>query len=135
MEEPSYISDTYLGLFLAQLRNDGYHIFVIRGSLDHCQGDDLIDFAPEGKIPFSQKRSAGAKEDESEETELEKAIAMSLGAGEEETEDALLQAAIAASLEGPFEQEPSTSQVRSAAEAGLSAEDMRRKRLEKFSNI
>ncbi|XP_078262902.1 ataxin-3 isoform X1 [Rhinoraja longicauda] len=39
---PELISDTYLALFLAQLQQEGYSIFVVRGDLPECAADDLL---------------------------------------------------------------------------------------------
>uniref|UniRef100_A0A4W3GXV9 ubiquitinyl hydrolase 1 n=1 Tax=Callorhinchus milii TaxID=7868 RepID=A0A4W3GXV9_CALMI len=38
---PELISDTYLALFLAQLQQEGYSIFVLRGDLPECEADEL----------------------------------------------------------------------------------------------
>lgn len=43
---PELLSDTYLGLFLAQLQNDGYSIFIVIGSLPSCQADDYLKRSP-----------------------------------------------------------------------------------------
>ncbi|XP_051869177.1 ataxin-3 isoform X3 [Pristis pectinata] len=39
---PELISDTYLALFLAQLQQEGYSIFVVRGDLPECEADELL---------------------------------------------------------------------------------------------
>jgi len=40
---PELISPTYLHMFLSQLQNDGYSIFVVDGTLAQCQADvDLL---------------------------------------------------------------------------------------------
>ncbi|XP_069493945.1 ataxin-3 isoform X2 [Ambystoma mexicanum] len=39
---PELISDTYLALFLAQLQQEGYSIFVIKGTLPDCEADQLL---------------------------------------------------------------------------------------------
>uniref|UniRef100_A0A4W3HDM3 ubiquitinyl hydrolase 1 n=1 Tax=Callorhinchus milii TaxID=7868 RepID=A0A4W3HDM3_CALMI len=39
---PELISDTYLALFLAQLQQEGYSIFVLRGDLPECEADELL---------------------------------------------------------------------------------------------
>ena len=41
-----YISDTYLSLYLAQLANDGYYIFVVRGDLPQCEADQILSLCP-----------------------------------------------------------------------------------------
>lgn len=140
LSAPSYISDTYLGLFLAQLKSDSYHIFVVRGNLARSEGDDFIDTSPEDQIPYHTKVSSPKKalpqgrslnEKTQEELELEKAIAMSFGPlegdGEATDEEALLQMAIDQSL-----QQDRTSSTRKADDAQLPVDEMRQKRLNKF---
>uniref|UniRef100_A0A3P9PHQ6 ubiquitinyl hydrolase 1 n=1 Tax=Poecilia reticulata TaxID=8081 RepID=A0A3P9PHQ6_POERE len=39
---PELISDTYLALFLAQLQQEGYSIFVIRGNLPECEAEQIL---------------------------------------------------------------------------------------------
>ncbi|XP_065828779.1 ataxin-3-like [Oscarella lobularis] len=39
---PELLSNTYLGLFLAQLQNEGYSIFVVRGDLPPCEADTVL---------------------------------------------------------------------------------------------
>ena len=56
LSEPSKLSDTYLSLYLAELKNSGYTIFKIRGEL-----------------PIISKQ-----EDFEEDFDLERAIALSL---------------------------------------------------------
>jgi ataxin-3 len=38
---PTYLSNTYLSLFIAQLQNEGYSIFVVDGVLPVCQADEI----------------------------------------------------------------------------------------------
>lgn len=42
MTGPELISDTYLALFLAQLQQEGYSIFVVKGDLPDCEADQLL---------------------------------------------------------------------------------------------
>ncbi|XP_043930652.1 ataxin-3 isoform X2 [Protopterus annectens] len=39
---PELISDTYLALFLAQLQQEGYSIFVVKGELPDCEADEVL---------------------------------------------------------------------------------------------
>ncbi|KAI5734019.1 hypothetical protein M8J77_001549 [Diaphorina citri] len=39
---PELLSNTYLGMFLAQLQNDGYSIFIVTGNLPYCEADDVL---------------------------------------------------------------------------------------------
>ncbi|XP_032819911.1 ataxin-3 isoform X1 [Petromyzon marinus] len=43
---PELISDTYLSLFLAQLQQEGYAIFAVRGSFPECEADQLLRLMP-----------------------------------------------------------------------------------------
>ena len=133
LDEPEYVSNTYLSLLLTQLKSDGYHIFVVRGDLPQCETDDEIDFSKD--IPYRSKKASKdtklAMEDKreaknEEDDDLEKAIAMSLGVEQGDSEQELLQAALDASLE-------SYSNQKRESEVDLSIDEIRRKRLEKFS--
>nr|CAH7723557.1 unnamed protein product [Callosobruchus chinensis] len=46
LPRPELISNTYLVLYLAQLRNDGYSIFVVFGELPECAADELLKNNP-----------------------------------------------------------------------------------------
>ncbi|KAL7304291.1 hypothetical protein TKK_0003092 [Trichogramma kaykai] len=39
---PQLISDTYLTLYLSQLINDGYSIFIVNGNLPACEADEVL---------------------------------------------------------------------------------------------
>lgn len=41
-KQPELVSNTYLSLLLKQLENEGYSIFVIRGTLPPCQADEVL---------------------------------------------------------------------------------------------
>uniref|UniRef100_A0A8D8RYT1 ubiquitinyl hydrolase 1 n=1 Tax=Cacopsylla melanoneura TaxID=428564 RepID=A0A8D8RYT1_9HEMI len=43
---PELLSNTYLGLFLAQLQNDGYSIFIVTGNLPFCEADKVLKETP-----------------------------------------------------------------------------------------
>jgi len=53
---PELISDTYLGLFLAQVENDGYSIFVVKGTLQPCEADLYLKHNPVSKDAFSKAK-------------------------------------------------------------------------------
>lgn len=46
LAKPELISDTYLALFLAQLRNEGYSIFIVSGELPECTADEILKQNP-----------------------------------------------------------------------------------------
>uniref|UniRef100_R4G302 ubiquitinyl hydrolase 1 n=2 Tax=Rhodnius TaxID=13248 RepID=R4G302_RHOPR len=95
---PQLISTTYLSIFLAQLQQEGYSIFVVRGGLPPCSADDLLKVTPAVQIarPSIKVRSPS-------ETELQKAIKLSLGESVNEEEESDIERAIKLSLaeQGP----------------------------------
>ncbi|XP_063804645.1 ataxin-3 isoform X2 [Pseudophryne corroboree] len=120
---PELISDTYLALFLAQLQQEGYSIFVVKGDLPDCEADQLLQMI---EIHQSQRprligedaaardlrvqRSEAAMEagrlyegptamDEDEEN-LQKALALSRQQIDMEDEEADLRRAIQLSIQG-----------------------------------
>ncbi|KAI9304823.1 Josephin-domain-containing protein [Cunninghamella echinulata] len=93
---PTYLSETYLGLLLQQIKDEGYSIFVVRGNLPKCEADRKALVLPKpslqekkkGCTPFSGKAyrltdndSTNNLEDyneDDEEKQLAKAIEASL---------------------------------------------------------
>ncbi|KAJ8290376.1 hypothetical protein GJAV_G00012050 [Gymnothorax javanicus] len=126
---PELISDTYLALFLAQLQQEGYSIFVIRGNLPDCEaeqilrimrveqrqrprliGEDAAAQSSSGQILSNQNMSVQQMLDvgqglednvlDEDEEELQKALALSRQDMEEEDEEADLRRAIQLSMLG-----------------------------------
>ncbi|KAM6961250.1 ataxin-3 [Aplochiton taeniatus] len=120
---PELISDTYLALFLAQLQQEGYSIFVIRGNLPDCEaeqilgvmrvhqqqrpkliGEDEAQSSGQGRsITHSQMETGPSLEEErvdEDEEELKKALALSREDMEVEDEEADLRRAIQLSMQG-----------------------------------
>lgn len=81
LKRPQLISDTYLALFLAQLKNDGYSIFVVFGALPECEADRLVQPVPPAPPP--------QQEDCDEDRDLQAALEMSLANDDEELQRAL----------------------------------------------
>ncbi|KAL0969075.1 hypothetical protein UPYG_G00222330 [Umbra pygmaea] len=122
---PELISDTYLALFLAQLQQEGYSIFVIRGKLPECEAEHILGIMKvqqqqrpkligedEAQSSSGMGRSSGQGSvveavpgveegvvDEDEE-ELRKALALSRQDMEVEDEEADLRRAIQLSMQG-----------------------------------
>ncbi|XP_076833966.1 ataxin-3 [Brachyhypopomus gauderio] len=120
---PELISDTYLALFLAQLQQEGYSIFVIRGNLPDCEADQILrimrveqqhrpkligEDEAQGSsgqrttVQHTSETRHGVEEgvvDEDEE-ELRKALALSRQDMEVEDEEADLRRAIQLSMQG-----------------------------------
>lgn len=64
LSDPELLSDTHLGLFLAQLQTEGYSIFVVQGSLPTSQADEILSYQPAvQKIPPYIIREDWIKED------------------------------------------------------------------------
>lgn len=119
---PELISDTYLALFLAQLQQEGYSIFVIRGNLPECEADQILGIMrvqqqqrprligeEEGQtssgsrsVALGQNEMAvGVEEDiVDEDEELKKALALSRQDIDVEDEEADLRRAIQLSMQG-----------------------------------
>uniref|UniRef100_A0A8C1E9C0 ubiquitinyl hydrolase 1 n=1 Tax=Cyprinus carpio carpio TaxID=630221 RepID=A0A8C1E9C0_CYPCA len=151
---PELISDTYLALFLAQLQQEGYSIFVIRGSLPECEADQilrimrveqqqrpkLIGEDEAQRMSVQQVSDPGHTADEvlldEDEEELRKALALSRQGMEVEDEEADLRRAIQLSMQGGSDtRSPSTAVTAgSSHESGsgekeaMTAEELRRRR-------
>lgn len=92
---PELISDTYLSIFLAQLQQEGYSIFIVIGSLPDCPADEELKKFPAVKVSKPVPKKTPVKTQQ--EFELEKAIKLSLGMPVDKDEEDL-QAAIELSL-------------------------------------
>ncbi|XP_044023542.1 ataxin-3 isoform X3 [Siniperca chuatsi] len=118
---PELISDTYLALFLAQLQQEGYSIFVIRGNLPECEAEQILGIMRvqqqqrprligEDEAQTSAGRSAALShtemgfgvEDEvvDDDEELKRALALSRQDIDVEDEEADLRRAIQLSMQG-----------------------------------
>ncbi|CAG8574735.1 1455_t:CDS:2 [Paraglomus occultum] len=114
LKGPEWISQTYLGMLLTQLKNDGYSIFVVKGIFPPCQADDYATSHPEAN---GSKKSA-------------------------DTDEEMLRAAIAASLlpTNDIQQESSSSsqaeinsQSTTSSSPPPTLEELRIRRLARFS--
>lgn len=129
---PELISDTYLALFLAQLQQEGYSIFVIRGNLPECEAEQILGIMRvqqqqrprligEEEAQTSAGRSAalaqaemGFVEDEvvDDDEELKRALALSRQDIDVEDEEADLRRAIQLSMQGAvMSNKPSESEM------------------------
>lgn len=160
LKEPELISDTYLAVLLAQLQQEGYSIFIVDGDLPQCQADvKLLENPVDVKQVLAsynfKKKSlktprAGNNEDFDDE-ELKKAIKISLmendldsdsrhglfpslayesssNKHDEPDEEDEFKKAIELSLQNN-NNNPTTSNAQTSS-AEMSAEDIRKKRLE-----
>nr|CAD7399849.1 unnamed protein product [Timema poppensis] len=120
---PELLSDTHLTMFLAQLQQEGYSIFVVFGSFPECDVDQLLHLVPAVQTtkprlinnPSKVLGSTNSKDSE-EDRELQKALKLSLAQegseeelvlpspGIEDPEDFKnLQKALSLSLQKPVE--------------------------------
>ncbi|ENN71024.1 ataxin-3 [Dendroctonus ponderosae] len=129
LAKPQLISNTYLALFLAQLRNEGYSIFIVSGELPECAADDILRnnpvkscSSPRSHVFQTQSSSSETDPDvqaalrlslqdsgqydspDVEEIALQEALRMSMQASssspeEDDDEDSLLKKAITMSLQ------------------------------------
>uniref|UniRef100_A0A3P9LZC2 ubiquitinyl hydrolase 1 n=1 Tax=Oryzias latipes TaxID=8090 RepID=A0A3P9LZC2_ORYLA len=104
---PELISDTYLALFLAQLQQEGYSIFVIQGNLPECEAEQILGIM---RVQQQQRpRLIGEDEAQTNEAvdddeELKRALALSRQEMDVEDEEADLRRAIQLSMQGvPFQ--------------------------------
>ncbi|KAM4540631.1 ataxin-3 [Fundulus diaphanus] len=114
---PELISDTYLALFLAQLQQEGYSIFVIRGNLPECEAEQILGIMRvhqhqrprligEDEAQTSVGTSTSQSQTdigfgvEDEDEELKKALALSRQDMEVEDEEADVRRAIQLSMQG-----------------------------------
>ncbi|XP_069686497.1 ataxin-3-like isoform X2 [Periplaneta americana] len=124
---PELISDTYLAMFLAQLQQEGYSIFVVFGSFPECEADTLLRLVPAvqtvkprplAPVKSQTLTSLASSHNQSSEEDLQRALRLSLGPQEDQDagpsqskdsqDDLDLQRALRLSLKGN-EQGPSSS--------------------------
>ncbi|XP_028994103.1 ataxin-3 isoform X1 [Betta splendens] len=144
---PELISDTYLALFLAQLQQEGYSIFVIRGNLPECEaeqilgimrvqqshrprliGEDEAQTSAGRAAALSQTEMGFGVEDEvvDEDEELKRALALSRQEIDVEDEEADLRRAIQLSMQGAVMSNKSeVADVKPGSQAVGSAEGQR----------
>uniref|UniRef100_T1JXD0 ubiquitinyl hydrolase 1 n=1 Tax=Tetranychus urticae TaxID=32264 RepID=T1JXD0_TETUR len=101
---PELISDTYLALFLAQLQEEGYSIFIINGELPACKSDQVLSTM---RVEQTEKPHAIVEYGDRSSTEAVKGDSFT-GEGDEES---CIARAIAASLESELEDEQKQLQL------------------------
>ncbi|MEQ2165007.1 hypothetical protein GOODEAATRI_012564, partial [Goodea atripinnis] len=133
---PELISDTYLALFLAQLQQEGYSIFVIRGNLPECEAEQILGIMrvhqqqrprligedeAQTSMGYSQADVGFSVEDDDE--ELKRALALSRQDMDVEDEEADVRRAIQLSMQGIAGDEQKGGQSET-----LTAEELRKRR-------
>ncbi|KAL1790601.1 ataxin-3 isoform X1 [Sigmodon hispidus] len=148
---PELISDTYLALFLAQLQQEGYSIFVVKGDLPDCEADQLLQMIKvqqmhrpkligEELSQLKEQRSCAEDSDlervleaadasgilDEDEDDLQRALAISRQEVDMEDEEADLRRAIQLSMQGSSrsvsQDAPQTSST------SLTSEELRKRR-------
>uniref|UniRef100_A0A3Q4MG72 ubiquitinyl hydrolase 1 n=2 Tax=Pseudocrenilabrinae TaxID=318546 RepID=A0A3Q4MG72_NEOBR len=135
---PELISDTYLALFLAQLQQEGYSIFVIRGNLPECEAEQILGImrVQQQQRPRligeeeAQTKMAFGVEDEvvDEDEELKRALALSRQDIDVEDEEADLRRAIQLSMQGSQAAGSAAREQREGQNETLTAEELRKRR-------
>uniref|UniRef100_F6RHD1 ubiquitinyl hydrolase 1 n=1 Tax=Monodelphis domestica TaxID=13616 RepID=F6RHD1_MONDO len=154
---PELISDTYLALFLAQLQQEGYSIFVVKGDLPDCEADQLLQMIrvqqmhrPKligeelahlkdqrmQKIDLDQSLEASHPYDgtgmlDEDEENLQRALALSRQEIDMEDEEADLRRAIRLSMQGSSRSSISEDIPQTSgtnSSASLSSEELRKRR-------
>ncbi|XP_024592078.1 ataxin-3 isoform X4 [Neophocaena asiaeorientalis asiaeorientalis] len=97
---PELISDTYLALFLAQLQQEGYSIFVVKGDLPDCEADQLLQMIRVQQMHRPKligEELAQLKEQRVQKTDLERVLEANDGSGTLDEDEEDLQRALALS--------------------------------------
>ncbi|XP_015720751.1 ataxin-3 isoform X4 [Coturnix japonica] len=139
---PELISDTYLALFLAQLQQEGYSIFVVKGDLPDCEADQLLQMirvqqvqrpkligeetaqSRDQRLPRSDVDQAievshpfdGTSMLDEDEENFQRALALSRQEIDMEDEEADLRRAIQLSMQGSRQSEFSNSLPQNASQ-------------------
>jgi len=97
---PELISDTYLALFLAQLQQEGYSIFVVKGDLPDCEADQLLQMIRVQQMHRPKligEELAQLKEQRVQKTDLERVLEANDGSTMLDEDEEDLQRALALS--------------------------------------
>ncbi|KAL9641601.1 hypothetical protein ABK040_013520 [Willaertia magna] len=95
LHEPSYLSPTYISLFLEQLKQEGYSIFIVCGDLPQCEADLLAPtFDPKTHKATPPPKTTSNNNNNS----IERIIQMQQGMQNNKNEDEELKRALEMSL-------------------------------------
>jgi len=120
---PELVSNTYLSLFLTQLQQEGYSIFIITGDLPGCEAEQLLRLMPAVQTVkphlLAQDKDSTSGADQEDE-DIDGALKEALRASKAEVEggDSALQHALKMSMEG-FYADPSYSSFSVPEETSL----------------
>jgi ataxin-3 len=153
LSKPQLITDTYLSVLLAQLQAEGYSIFIVSGELPKSPADmhlaECTLNVKEILSNYNKKRDYAPSNEDFDEDELKKAIKMSLAENDldfdyqsagpslahqstHSNEEEEFEKAIRMSLEGAKSSDANNKSTEEPKEV-LSIEEIRKRRLEKFS--
>ncbi|XP_060068444.1 ataxin-3-like [Ylistrum balloti] len=127
---PELISNTYLSLFLKQLLEEGYSIFIVGGNLPECEADMLLKIAPVVQqvkpklINENLSVSSNQPAEEEEDQQLQKVLAESRQA--DEHDDQALQKALQLSMEGYTWEPVPGSSAASSTQGAASGSDTKK---------
>ncbi|KAH9375947.1 hypothetical protein HPB48_012587 [Haemaphysalis longicornis] len=92
---PEPISRTYLALFLVQLQQEGYSIFVVVGPLPQCQADDFLEEDGDRDLQEALRKSL----QESQQQQQDTTATVPPETTSSLSEDEMLEAALRLSME------------------------------------
>ncbi|XP_078675583.1 ataxin-3-like isoform X1 [Branchiostoma floridae x Branchiostoma belcheri] len=133
---PELISDTYLSLFLAQLQQEGYSIYSVRGTLPECEADGILRISPAvqlerpkliSEVNKQREKDEGRLSDastggqSSQEDDPDLAEALRISRQENELDDKSLQEALRLSMQGYLESVPQQGQDHAPESSGASS--------------
>ncbi|KAF6197599.1 hypothetical protein GE061_008564 [Apolygus lucorum] len=113
---PQLVSTTYLSILLAQLQQEDYSIFIVRGRLPASPADEALLVTPAVPRAKPQPKMATSSDD----PELEKAIRMSIA--QQDEDDDGLATALRVSMENDAAEDPS---LNAAISLSLQSSDSR----------
>ncbi|XP_066281157.1 ataxin-3-like isoform X2 [Branchiostoma lanceolatum] len=130
---PELISDTYLSLFLAQLQQEGYSIYSVRGTVPECEADGILRITPAvqlerpkliSEVNKQREKDEGRSSDastggqSSQEDDPDLAEALRISRQENEMDDKSLQEALRLSMQGYLENNPQQGQDHTPESSG-----------------
>ncbi|XP_058596078.1 ataxin-3 isoform X21 [Neofelis nebulosa] len=123
---PELISDTYLALFLAQLQQEGYSIFVVKGDLPDCEADQLLQMIRVQQMHRPKligEELAQLKEQRVQKTDLERVLEANDGSGMLDEDEEDLQRALALSRQ-EIDMEDEEADLRRAIQLSMQVPEM-----------
>ncbi|VDP83679.1 unnamed protein product [Schistosoma mattheei] len=76
LSAPKLISETYLAIYLAQLKEEGNSIFIITGTLPRCEADEILSICPVVEDDLTRSSTTSTSQPDKS-TEVDVALAVS----------------------------------------------------------